>query len=354
MIDAILIVLDVAVEHGRVRLQPDFMCGARQLEPVVAIDLVVANNVPDAVGENLGAATGHGVEPRFFEFDQHLAGRHLANLREERDLDHGERLEMHLRESLLQARDQIDIVLEWQVGVQAADNVKLRNRFAVAGSSGVPDFFQRHGVGAGGILFAAKGAQAAGGHANIGVIDMAVNVEVGDVAVHPLANVVGQADNLQNVARAVERKSIVSREPLLSHHLVMNWAQARVVGLKGMNFLGAGGVRYGGHLFNHTAASSLTTVGQLGGEPAANLGPWDGLCLAGVQLLYAQGNLALPRSFYVLVLINLFSHGVILPHRASIRSPAMKNRNAIETRPFMVKKAAFTRLRSSCFTNECS
>src|ERR1019366_1284301 len=121
---------------------------------------------------------------------------------------------------------------------------------------------------------------------------------------------------------------------------------------------------------------------QLGGEPAANLGPWDGLCLAGVQLLYAQGNLALPRGFYVLVhgliqsvkqrsrqfcagihwkshglfkkLINLFSHGVILTHRASIRSPAMKNRNAIEIRPFMVKNAAFTRLRSSCFTNECS
>lgn len=36
------------------------------------------------------------------------------------------------------------------------------------------------------------------------------------------------------------------------------------------------------------------------------------------------------------------------------RSPAMKNRKAIETKPFMVKKAAFTRLRSSCFTSECS
>ena len=122
-------------------------------------------------------------------------------------------------------------------------------------------------------------------------------------------------------------------------------------------------------------------MGQLGGEPAVNLGPWDSLCLAGVQLLYAQGNLVLPRGFYVLVhgliqmssndpansarhsrkshgffqkLINLFSHGDILTHRASIRSPAMKNRNAIETRPFMVKKAAFTRLRSSCFTSECS
>src|ERR1035438_5606894 len=181
------------------------MRGTRQLEPVVPIDFVVANNVSDAVGKNLGAATGHGVEPCFFKFDQHLARRHLANLCEEGDLDHGERLEMHLRESLLQARDQIDVVLEWQVGVQAADDVKLRNRFAVAGSSGVPDFFQRHGVGAGGVLLAAKGAQAAGGHANIGVIDMAVNVEVGDVAVHPLANGGGQPDNRQNVRQEKKR-----------------------------------------------------------------------------------------------------------------------------------------------------
>ena len=95
-------------------------------------------------------------------------------------------------------------------------------------------------------------------------------------------------------------------------------------------------------------------MGQLGGEPAANFGPRNGLGLAGVQLLYAQGKLPLPRGFYVLVLINLFSHGVILTYRASIRSAAMKNRNAMETRPFMVKKAAFTRLRSSCSTKECS
>ena len=36
------------------------------------------------------------------------------------------------------------------------------------------------------------------------------------------------------------------------------------------------------------------------------------------------------------------------------KSPVIKNRNAIETKPFMVKNAAFTRLRSSCLTSECS
>src|ERR1019366_2907037 len=256
MIDAIFIVLDVAVEHGGVGLQADFMRRAGQLEPVVTIDLVIANDVPDAVGKNLGAATGHGVEPRFFKFDQHLARRHLANLREKGNLDHGERFEVHLRKSLFQARDQINVVLEWQVGVQAADDVKLRDRFGVTGSSGVPDFVQRHGVGARGILLAAEGAQAAGGHANIGVVNVAVDVEVGDVPVHPLANVVRQPADRQDVTGAVKRQRVAARQALVRHHFVMNGRQARVVSLKGMNLLGAGyAVRYGGHLFNDIAAA---------------------------------------------------------------------------------------------------
>src|SRR5664279_3122113 len=252
MIDSVLVVLDVAVEHGGVRLQADFMRRACELEPVVSVDFVVADDVPDAVGKNLGAAAGHGVESRFLEFDQHLARGHLANLREEGDLNHGERLEMHLRKSFLQPRDQIDVVLERQIGVQPANNVKLRYRLAVAGSGGAPDFLQRHGVGAGGILLATEGAQAAGRHANIGVVDVAVHVEVGDVTVHPLANVVRQPTDRQDVTRAVERKRVVSRQTLVSHHLVVNWLQASVVGLKGMKLLGGGCVlRYGGHRFNY-------------------------------------------------------------------------------------------------------
>src|ERR1039457_6984225 len=135
---------------------------------------------------------------------------------------------------------------------RAANDVKLRDRLAVAGSGGAPDFFQRHGVGAGGILLAAEGAQAAGRHANIGVVDVAGHVEVGDGTVHPLANVVRQPTDCQDVTRAIERKRVVSRQTLMSHHLVVNWHQARVVGLERVELLGGGCVlRYGGHRFNH-------------------------------------------------------------------------------------------------------
>ena len=56
MIDAVFVVLDVAVEHGGVRLQADLVGSARGLQPLVAVNLVIADDVAHAVGENLRAA----------------------------------------------------------------------------------------------------------------------------------------------------------------------------------------------------------------------------------------------------------------------------------------------------------
>ncbi len=56
MVDAVFVVLNVAVEHGRVRLQSDLVGEFRRFEPLIAIDFVVADDVAHAVGENFGAA----------------------------------------------------------------------------------------------------------------------------------------------------------------------------------------------------------------------------------------------------------------------------------------------------------
>jgi len=72
MIDAVFIVLDVTVEHGRVRLQSDLMRRARCLQPFVAVDLVVADNVPHAIRENLRAAAGQRIDSGFLQPLQRL------------------------------------------------------------------------------------------------------------------------------------------------------------------------------------------------------------------------------------------------------------------------------------------
>ena len=75
MVDAVLVVLDVAVEHGRVRLQADLVRELRGFEPLIAINLVIADDVAHAVGENLRAAAGERIHAGGLQLFQRLADR---------------------------------------------------------------------------------------------------------------------------------------------------------------------------------------------------------------------------------------------------------------------------------------
>ena len=150
----------------------------RGLEPVVAVDLVVADDVAHAVGEDLRAAAGQRIDARFLQLLQGLANRELGASREIRDLDHGERFDVDLREALLEAADEVEEILKRQIGMQSADDVKLGDRFGVSGGGRLPRFFERHGVGAGRVLLAAEGAETAGGYTDVGWIDVPVDIEI--------------------------------------------------------------------------------------------------------------------------------------------------------------------------------
>ena len=93
---------------------------------------MIADDVADAVGENLRAAAGHGIHSGVFQPLQRFANRQLRALGKIRDLDHGEGLDMHLREALLEAAHQIEKIFERQIGMQAADDVKLGDRLGVS------------------------------------------------------------------------------------------------------------------------------------------------------------------------------------------------------------------------------
>ena len=49
------------------------------------------------------------------------------------------------------------------------------------------------------------------GHADVGGIDVAVDVVIGDVAVALFADVIGQPADSEQIGRAVERHAIVER-----------------------------------------------------------------------------------------------------------------------------------------------
>ncbi len=112
---------------------------------------------------------------------------------------------MDLRKTLLESRNQVEKILEWKIGMQAADNVKLRNGLGVARSCRLESFFQRHGIGARSVLLAAESTQPAGGHAYVGWVQMAVDIEICLVAMHALANMVGHPAYRQNIAGTVKQ-----------------------------------------------------------------------------------------------------------------------------------------------------
>ena len=74
----------------------------------------------------------------------------------------------------------------------------------------------------------AERAQPATGHADVGGIDVAVDVEVGRVAVQPLAHEVGQVAERQDIGGAVQRQAVLEGQPLAGFHFVANRDQTGI------------------------------------------------------------------------------------------------------------------------------
>src|ERR1035437_1118498 len=72
VVNAVFVVLNVAVEHGGVGLETQLVGQPGRLQPFVAVDLVVANDGSHAGGKDLSAAAGHGVNPSVAQLDQSL------------------------------------------------------------------------------------------------------------------------------------------------------------------------------------------------------------------------------------------------------------------------------------------
>ena len=96
--------------------------------------------------------------------------------------------------------------------MQAADDVEFGDRFAPALARVVPDLFQRHRVRFRIVRPLAERAQPATRDANIRRVDMAVDVEIRDVAVQSFANDVRHVAERKDVGGAVQRQAVVETE----------------------------------------------------------------------------------------------------------------------------------------------
>src|SRR5258708_31747362 len=118
--------------------------------------------------------------------------------------------------------------------MKSANDVKLGDSFGISRSGSFERFIERHGIGAGRVLLASEGTKAASGYADVGGINVAVDVEIRFVAVHALADIVGHPSDGENVAGTVKRERVGCAEALASKDFGMDRLEARVVSLKRM------------------------------------------------------------------------------------------------------------------------
>ena len=229
MIHSVLFVLDVPIEHGAIALQAEPMGRTRDLDPLAAVDLVVADDPAHALRENLGAAAGQGIDSRVDQPLDHFRVRKLAPPRQVGDLDHCERLQMDLGKTFFEAAKHLAIPVQRQLRMQPADDMKLGDRVRVAVSRRFPHLVERHGVGARVLGLFAERTETATRHADIGRIDVPVYVEVGYIAVQILAHEVGHVADSEQVRTAIESEAVFIIQPAPGENFIEDRLETLVV-----------------------------------------------------------------------------------------------------------------------------
>ncbi len=115
--------------------------------------------------------------------------------------------------------------------MQSADDVEFRDRLGPTFRRRAEDFFQRHGVGAVSARLAPESAQLATGHADVGGIDVTVDVEIGEVPVPLFADVVRQMADGKKVVRVKKRDALFKRQPLTGKDFRRNGLQGLIFDL---------------------------------------------------------------------------------------------------------------------------
>ena len=209
--------------------RPNWWAVAGRFEPLVAVDFVIADDAPHALVEDLRAAAGQGIHAGVAQPLQRFADGDFRAPGEVGDLHHGEGLQVHLGKALLEAAQHLAEPVQGQFGMQSAHDVEFGDGLAPALAGAVPDLFQGHGVRLGVAHALAEGAQPATGHAHVGRVDVAVDVEIGGVAVQALAHEVGQVAEREDIGGAEQGEAVFESQALAGFHFGADRNQTRII-----------------------------------------------------------------------------------------------------------------------------
>ena len=222
VLDPLLERLHVAEHHGGRGLHAQAVGRLHDREPVRRGPLGDPDDLPHAVGQDLGAAPGDGVQARGHQPAQGLVGRQRRDLLDVLDLGGREAVDPD-RVAALDPAEQLLVVLDPQVRVQPA----LEQDLVPAQGQRLLDLGRELLLGQQVPLarrqVAVERAEGALGDADVRVVDVAVD-DVGDDALRmePLAHGVGEQAQLQQVGLAEERDPLLPGEPLARQDLLLD------------------------------------------------------------------------------------------------------------------------------------
>src|SRR5262249_47272006 len=226
VVDAVAGFFDVAVEHGGVGAQAELVRLAVDANPRVGVGLVFADLVAYLGVEDLGAAAGQAAEAGVFKLGEDVARRLAGQPREPVPFDGGVGFQVEPRVGLVDDADDVEIPLVGQQVVQAADDVQLGGAAALGLGGALEDLFVGHDVTLRTFQVGPKGAEGAAVNADVGRVEVGVDVVIGEVAVFALAHLVGEFAEGEQVGRLVEVNAVVEREALAGVDFFANDGEA--------------------------------------------------------------------------------------------------------------------------------
>ena len=168
-------------------------------EPFIRPHFSLEHFIVHAIVKYFRAAAGHRAQTGLFQRFQHLADAHAGDPGEMDDFDGGEGLDVKRGRRRADAAKHVEVVVEFQPRMQPADDVHFGRAGDLRFDRDFDHLLEGHFIRALFAAFAVEGAELAGEGADVGVVDVAVAVVVGAVAMKFFAHGVGKAADAVDV-----------------------------------------------------------------------------------------------------------------------------------------------------------
>ncbi len=206
--------LNMAIEHGGVRLEACTVDLSRYLKPPLVVQFGPKEFLMDPLTEDLGPTPRNTGEAGTLEILQDVTERLFRRSGNLGQLNHGKGLDLSIRTGRPDRLEDVQIILVRELRVDPRHHVDLADDLIVVCVEAGDDFIRTEDVAPGIPGRGVEGAELAQFITDVGVIDVEVPDVVRGIPAHPLPDPIGQETHSGEVWRLVETEAVLVRQAL--------------------------------------------------------------------------------------------------------------------------------------------